>query len=172
MNHPEDEFIRQLTSCQNLLFSYIYNLLGDLHHTRDVLQQTNVVMWKKNQEFEPGTNFKAWAHKCAYYEALSFLRDHKRDRHVFDEELVHLLAEESEEIAMDEDERLLALRHCLAKLPRNQRHLIDRRYRAEVPVRDLAAEFSKKESAIKMLLMRTRDALATCIETKLAEATK
>ena len=55
--------------------------------------------------------------------------------------------------------------------PIRQRSLISQRYREEIPVQQLAAEFGKKESAMKMGLMRLREALRTCIETKLKETT-
>ena len=171
MEAPDKEFVYQLTDWQNRLFGYLVTLLGNLHDARDVLQETNLVLWRKMDEFEPGTNFGAWARKCAYYQALAFLRDRKRDPHLFDDDLLSLFADETADSAHDDDERRLALRDCLAQLPDRQRRLIDQRYREEVPVRQLAADFGKKESAMKMGLMRIREALHTCIETKLKETT-
>lgn len=170
MANPDPNFISQLTDWQNRLFSYLYSLLGNLHDARDVLQETNQVLWRKVGEFEPGTNFGAWARSCAYYEALRFLRDRKRDRHVFDDDLLALLADESAVMTREEDERLLALRHCLGELTPRQRHLIDRRYGAEIPIGKLAVELEKSESAIKMALKRIREALHVCIESNLREA--
>jgi RNA polymerase sigma-70 factor (ECF subfamily) len=165
----ENEFISKLTDWQNRLFAYLYNLLGDLHDTSDVLQETNLVLWRKVDEFEPGTNFGAWARKCAYYEALRFLRDRKRDRHLFDDELLALLADESGRRDKEESELRLALRHCLGELTPRQRRLIDRRYGAGLSIEKLAEEFEKKESAIKMALKRVRETLQVCIESKLRE---
>ena len=171
LDPPDKEFIFQLTDWQNRLFGYLFTLLGSEHDARDVLQQTNLVLWQKIQEFEPGTNFGAWARRCAYFEALAFLRDRKRDRHLFDDDLLALFAEEEVDSAPEEDERFLALRDCLSQLPDRQRQLIDRRYREEIPVRKLATDFGKKESAMKMTLMRIREALHTCIESRLKETT-
>jgi RNA polymerase sigma-70 factor (ECF subfamily) len=171
MAHPDKEFVYQLTDWQNRLFGYLFTLLGNLHDARDVLQGTNLVLWRKVDDFEPGTDFGAWARKCAYYQALAFLRDRQRDRHLFDDDLLALFAGEEPNSAHDDDERRLALRDCLARLPDRQRQLISLRYREEIPVRQLATDFGKKESAMKMALMRIREALQSCIETKLKEAT-
>ena len=168
MGNPDEEYIRQLTDAQNALFGYLVTLLGNPGDAREVLQETNVVLWRKMGDFEPGTNFKAWARKVAYFQALAFLRDRKRDPHVFDEDLLAMLAEEEPE-STDETATLLALRDCLARLPDAQRELMDLRYRAELPVAELASRFRKKQSAMKMALMRTRQALLECIEVKLAE---
>jgi RNA polymerase sigma factor (sigma-70 family) len=59
----------------------------------------------------------------------------------------------------EEEERILALRDCLSTLPDRQREVLQQRYRDDSPIRDLAERFGKKESAMKMSLMRTRQAL-------------
>lgn len=169
MEIPDKEFVYQLTDWQNRLFGYLVTLLGNVHAAHDVLQETNLVLWRKIGEFESGTDFGAWARKCAYFQALAFLRDRRRDQHLFDDDLLQQLAEE-ENSTTDEDERELALRSCLAQLPDRQRELISQRYREGNSIKQLAQNFGKKESALKMNLMRIRQALLTCIESKL-EAT-
>jgi RNA polymerase sigma-70 factor, ECF subfamily len=165
------EFVFLLTDWQNRLFGYLMTLLGNAHDARDVLQETNLVLWKKIGDFEAGTDFGAWARKCAYYQSLAFLRDRKRDRHLFDDEVLALLADEHSSSAWDDSERRLALRDCLACLPDKHRQLIDRRYREEIPIRQLAVDHGKNESALKMAMMRIREVLRQCIESKLEEAT-
>ena len=170
MNTPDREFVYQLTEWQNRLFGYLVTLLGDLHDARDVLQETNLVLWKKIGEFQPGSDFGAWARKVAYFQALAFLRDRKRDRHLFDDDLLARFAEEETDTAQEE-ELALALRDCLARLPTNQRKLVSTRYREGGSIKQLTKRFGKKQSAIKMTLMRVRQALLACIELKLKEAT-
>jgi RNA polymerase sigma-70 factor (ECF subfamily) len=102
---------------------------------------------------------------------LAFLRDRKRDRHLFDDDVLALLANEDTNSSHDEDERRLALRDCLACLPDKHRRLIDRRYREEIPIRQLAVDHGKNESALKMAMMRIREVLRQCIESKLEEST-
>jgi RNA polymerase sigma-70 factor (ECF subfamily) len=167
MNGAENEFAYQLTDWQGRLLAYLVTLLGDLNDARDVLQETNLVLCRRKDECADVRDFGAWARKFAYFQALSFLRDRKRDRHVFDDEVLALIAGESGETP-DEDLRL-ALRDCLSQLPERQRQTIARRYQENIPVRQLAADAGQKESAMKMGLMRIREALRVCIETKLRE---
>jgi RNA polymerase sigma-70 factor, ECF subfamily len=171
MADPDKEFVFLLTDWQNRLFGYLVTLLGNAHDARDVLQETNLVLWKKIGDFEAGTDFGAWARKCAYYQSLAFLRDRKRDRHLFDDEVLALLADEQTSSTRDDSERRLALRDCLACLPDKHRQLIDQRYREEIPIRQLASDHGKNESALKMAMMRIREALRQCIESKLEEST-
>jgi RNA polymerase sigma-70 factor, ECF subfamily len=171
MSQPDKEFVYQLTDWQNRLFGYLVTLLANPHDARDVLQETNLVLWRKVDDFQPGTDFGAWARRCAYYQALAFLRDRKRDRHVFDDDILALLASDDTDFPVDENERRPALRDCLACLPDKHRQLIDKRYREEIPIRQLATDHGKNESALKMAMMRIREVLRICIKSKLEEAT-
>ena len=170
MEQPDNQFLLQITDWQNRLFGYLVTLLGDVHNARDVLQETNLLLWQKMDEFTPGSDFGAWARKCAYFQALAFLRDRKRDGHIFDDELLARLAQDEPHHA-GEEERELALRDCLGQLPERSRKMLQRRYHDGDSVRKLAKDLGKKESAMKMALMRIRQALLTCIESKLQEAT-
>ena len=168
MTPPDKEFVFQLTSWQSRLYGYLVTLLGSVHDAHDVLQETNLVLWQKIDEFESGTDFGAWARRCAYFQARAFLRDRKRDRHVFDDELLDMLAEEGPDETEPED-RELALRDCLSRLPEKQAELIRERYMQGSSIARMSDRLGKKESALKMMLMRIREALLVCIESKLNE---
>lgn len=167
MEAPDKAFVYQLTDCQNRLFGYLVTLLGSVHDAHDVLQETNLVLWRKMDTFALGSNFDAWARKCAYFQALAFLRDRKRDRHLFDDDLVAQFADEATDDAHETSDHILILRDCLMRLPERNRQLIQLRYGQKQSVRQLAEDAGKKESAMKMMLMRIRQMLHKCIESKL-----
>jgi len=171
MAEPDPQFVYDLTDWQNRLFGYLVTLLGNVHDARDVLQETNLVIWRRADTFTPGTDFGAWARKCAYFQAMAFLRDRKRAPSLLGEELLALIAEEQESHVIDENERKLALRDCLSQLSDDHRSLIKCRYQDFLPVRKLAADLGKSESALKMKLLRIREVLHVCISTKLKETT-
>ena len=58
---PADDFVQQLTANQNRLYGYIFSLLGDHHRANDVLQETNMVLWRKAAEFQTDRDFIPWA---------------------------------------------------------------------------------------------------------------
>jgi DNA-directed RNA polymerase specialized sigma24 family protein len=66
MNESE-EFLRLLTDSQGRLFAYFAAALGDFDRANEVLQETNLVMWRKSGEFEMGSNFNAWSYRIAYF---------------------------------------------------------------------------------------------------------
>lgn len=163
-----DSFVQLLTSAQPWLFSYLVMLLGDIHDANNVLQETNMKLWTMANEFRPGSNFRAWARESAYYCALSFSRDRRRERLVVDFSLVENIVSQTdtEEI----DPRRLALRHCLSELDARKLELLRQRYRDETPLSTIAEGQHKTEAAIKMSLRRLRMALLKCIESRMATA--
>lgn len=164
-----DEFVLNIIDVQRRLSAYVYSLVLDEETTREVVQRTNVVLLEKRQQYEPGTQFSAWAMKVAYYEILAVRRDRGRERLLFDDEVLARLAEAGEQAVFASDDRLEALMACLASLPYRQRELVLRRYQAENSVKQLADQMRKTPAAISNLLYRTRAQLLECVRRKLGE---
>ena len=167
-SEAQSELVTLLTAAQPQLYSYITTLLGDVHAASNVLQETNIVLWTKADEFRPGSNFLAWAREIAYYKALAYIRELKRDRLIVDYRLVEKAFARLDR--SDENERRLALRHCLSQLSEPQRQLLRVRYAEGVSIASMAKQQDKTESAVTMALGRIRQALMACVKRRLATA--
>ena len=88
--------MRDLINCQPALYAYILSLLPNREDANDVLQDANLVMWRRSDEFVEGTNFLAWAYQIARYKVLAHHRDCHRDRHIFDDGLFAQLADQAD----------------------------------------------------------------------------
>ena len=163
------QFVQLLIEVQPRLFAYITALLGDVHDASNVLQETNMLMWQKAEDYKPGTNFRAWAREIAYYKALAFVRDSKRDKLIVNQALIEQYFAQSDD--WDEDERRLALRHCVARLDVRQRQLLRQRYEEGTSMKQLAEQQGKSQAAVKMALRRVRESLMACIQRKLSVST-
>jgi RNA polymerase sigma-70 factor (ECF subfamily) len=159
------EFITQLTAAQPSLWAYVFSLLPEHVPAQDVLQETNLTLWRKAQEFQPGTSFLAWACQVAYFHVLSHRRRVRRDRLVFDEEVFAYLAERQADRAAELGERLTTLRGCLEKLPEPSRRLLAQRYAPGGSVKDLAEADGRSVAALSQVLYRIREKLLNCIQT-------
>jgi RNA polymerase sigma-70 factor, ECF subfamily len=154
---------RLVAEHQGHLRAYILSLV--LHPTvaEDVLQETNIVLWKKANEFEPGTNFKAWAFRVAWLEVRRQRRTAGRDRLVFDDELVGQIEAEAGSATREYEARRKMLLRCLRKLGGEQRRLVIERYFAGRAVKEIAAERNRSVNLISQLLFRARQSLANCV---------
>lgn len=170
---PSEQFIQLLTENQNRLYGYIFSLLGDRSHTADVLQETNLVLWRKIEEYDRRRPFLPWAFSVARYQVLANLRDRKRDRVLLDSELVESMSREAEMVASQIDSIREALNRCLQQLNSSNRRLIERRYFESESLNDIAESTSRTAGAVKVALLRVRKQLAKCIQHRLtAEGTR
>lgn len=166
-----EQFVRQLTENQNRLYGYVYSLLGDRSWTADVVQETNLVLWRKIDEFQPNRPFLPWAFAIARFQVLAHVRDQKRDRLLLDVELVETLSVDAERQAGQMDVVRRALRPCMQMLTPTNRELIERRYFHAMSVADIAEAVDRTVGSIKVALLRIRRQLGKCVQQRLAAET-
>lgn len=159
------DFASQITGSQQRLYAYIRSLLDNSASAWDVLQETNVVLWKKQAEFELGTNFDAWAFTVARFQVMAWLRDRKREPlDVMTPELCELMAEDASVETAAFDQRLLALQKCREQLPDRSRHMVELYYERGRSVKQVAEDLKMGAEAVKQALFRLRRLLQDCIE--------
>lgn len=169
MQRDTESFIELLTGAQSAVFGYVMSICHDPSLAKDIVQETNLTLWRKAEDFEEGTNFTAWACRTAYFHVLNHRRKQSREQLVFDEDVFDYLAERQEARSQHTDERLEALRACIGALPPQQRDLIDRRYLPGATVQAIAKDDGKSEGAISQALFRIRTALQKCVEQKMVK---
>ena len=90
----EEEFVSQLTAHQSAMQAFIASLMPGDPAVDDVLQAANLTLWRKRAEFEPGTNFRAWAFQCAKWCARAHFKELGRKHWlVFDDGLVEAIGD-------------------------------------------------------------------------------
>jgi RNA polymerase sigma-70 factor (ECF subfamily) len=164
----QEQFVRNLVDCQPSLYAYILSLLPNRDDAADILQDTNLVMWRRSGEYAEGTNFLAWAHKIVRFKVLAHHRNRRRDRHIFDDSLFDLLANEAEGRAHDREGITDTLDDCMAELPPAQRELVRQRYAPGASVREMAQERNQTVAVLSVTLSRIRNVLLECIQRKRA----
>jgi RNA polymerase sigma-70 factor, ECF subfamily len=162
------EFIEELTRAQRLLYGFIYSMLRDPAAADDVLQETNLVLWKKSGDFRPGTNFVGWAFQIAQWQVMAYRKRRQRTREYFDDDLLARLADDAGGRVERIEQRHRALRDCLKRLRPRQQALISRRYEPGGSVNQIALQNGRSPKAISEALRRIRSILMDCIERTLA----
>ena len=162
-------FVQLFARHEPSLRSFVRPLVPTWDDLDEVIQQTCLVLWRKFEEFETGTDFLAWACTIARFEVLKYRRAWARDRHVFGDELLALIADEgAAESARRERERR-ALDACVEHLQPRQRELIRRCYSGGTSIKDAAASLGRSATSLYKALNRIRLSLLECIEHSLAQ---
>lgn len=167
MQRDSEAFVQLLTEAQRNVHAFIFSLCHHSASAKDILQETNLTLWRKAEDFTEGTDFTAWACRTAYYHVLNYRRRQSREHLVLDEEVLDYLAERQEIRAESGDRRLEALQLCLTKLPDSQRDLLEQRYAPGASVQAMAVTIGKSEGALSQALFRIRAVLQQCIEKQL-----
>lgn len=156
-----------LTENQNRIFAFIFSLLPDKEAAHDVLQETNVILCQKLEEFQEGTSFVAWAFRIAQFQVLAYVRDRGRDRHCFDVQLIADLAKAKLQKELASDDRQSALQSCIGELNEKHYRLIRARYWENGSVAQMAKTLNRSVGYVSQTLYRIRLQLIDCVQRRM-----
>ena len=163
-----ERFAQLLATCQRRVFLYALSLVQNAADAEEILQETNLVLWRKFDRYRPGTSFARWACRIAHFEVLKFYERRSREQRLFSSEFIEALAVESETLSDELDARREALGQCLGKLREADRRLVLRRYEEHATTRIVAEALGRSVQGTRKSLHRIRMALLSCIERTLA----
>jgi len=162
----------RIAASQRPLYAYIRSLVTPWGSVEDVLQEVNLVLWRKAGEFDGRGDFLTWACRIAYLQVLAHRKKVQRDRFVpLDESILADLSEPLADRVRETDSRLDALRLCLDSLSSDARMLISARYREGGSAQAVAKEVDRPPGSVRVTLHRIRKILLACIQKRLAEGT-
>ncbi len=164
-----EDFVRLFTHHEPQLRAFVRSLLPTWNDVDEVMQETSLVLWRKWSDFDPQSDFMKWGCVVARFEVLKYRRRMARDRHVFDADLVELLAEEGADEVEPLDRQRKALEGCLRQLPNNQRRLVMAAYAPGRTIKETAAATGKSATAFYKTLNRIRTALLECVHRSLKQ---
>ena len=132
-----------LVQNQSYIRSYIACMVPNRNDCDDVLQETLSEMWHKFDEYEEGTNFRAWGVAIARFKILSHQRKYKASKLHFNSNTLKLLEEEtdsnSEKNFMQDQKSIL--RQCLEKLSNKEKKYLSFRYKEQLTFQGIADHF-------------------------------
>lgn len=158
-----------LMESQNSLYAFIYSLLGRSDEAYDVLQETNIALLEKEEQYDQTRSFMTWACRFAHLQVLAHRGRQTRDRHRFDDELVNMLALEMGKEVPNSDSRLKQLSRCIQRLPTRHQWLIVQHYELGIPYDEIGKKLGKTVNALTVSMSRVRRKLHECMRYRIAE---
>ena len=168
----EENFVQLFAANERHLRAFVRSMGLDWNAVDDVVQTVSLVMWRKWDTFDPTTDFMRWARVITRFEVLKFRRTMARDRHVFTDDLMQLLADAADEQgeASASEPYRAALEECLETLPPASRELISAAYRGDRTIGQVARDLGKSATALYKTLDRIRQNLQICVERRMSQA--
>lgn len=166
-----EAFAGLVTRYQQRLFVALAPCCRGADEADDLVQEAFVRAFRRIHDFRSGQPFYPWLKTIA----LNQLRDRARRSAVAAEHRPGLLEQwrrqHLDEAVNDDDEACLqALRRCVNQMDAQAAALVEARYGQGLELSELAHRHGSKLGAMKMRLLRLRQALRECVERRLTGA--
>jgi RNA polymerase sigma-70 factor (ECF subfamily) len=167
-----DAFVQLLAQSQRRIFLFVMSMVPNWNEAEEIIQETNLLLWREFDHFQPGTNFAAWACQIALNQVLAWRKRQQRDRVRFSPAFLEAVAEEATAEADWLEDRSRALAHCIEKLPERHRLLLRCRYNEGQTIDSIGRELGRSADAIYRTLSRIRHTLYKCVTESLAQGNR
>lgn len=158
-----EQFLRQYSAHEPAIRAFVRRLVPARTDVPDVMQEVALVLWKKFEHLPNPDDFRRWAFGVAKNEALAWLRDKRRDRHVLAEDVLEQLALDATALEPVLDSHRSGLEACLEKLPADQRSLLLAAYEPGARIQEVAERSRRTVGGFYQWLHRVRLHLLDCV---------
>lgn len=171
----EEAFCRIVRLHQGRVRTYLSRFARNPDVADDLAQEVFLTAYQSLRTFKGDAPLSLWLIGIARHRALRYLRDEARRKAREGgrfRALVASLQAEAVEAAEAElprfDRELAALRDCLNALPGESSEIVTQHYFQGRTLVSLAGQLGKKETALRVSLLRIRAALRRCVQGKLS----
>ena len=162
---------RLWSEAQPVVAAMIVGAVVDFQHAEDLVSQVAETVVMKFGDYDRSRPFMPWALGIARNIVLRHYERRAGDRLVFFEErTLSALAVAQEEVAGEAAERLALMRQCLAEVKGKTRRVMEMRYLHGVKPAAFGRALDMTSNAVWVMLHRGREAVARCVQLKLAGA--
>lgn len=157
-----------------MLMAYIRTIQADQVAADDVWQETMLVAWRRIDDYDASRPFGPWLRGIAHKIVLANYSKAKGKVTITDSESLEYLSQRFESVQSLKgdtlDEKLEALRDCIALLSGNERQCVELRYSQSLMPAELSDRLGVALETIKKRLLRAKQRLVQCITSKIEAA--
>ena len=155
-----------------MLTAFIRSAVSDSALADDIWQETMLIAWRRLDDYDMSRPFAPWLRGIAHRTIQAKRRQSSRWVLVDDDESLAYLSSRFDELQRLQgdtlDEKLDALRDCVAHLPEQERLCIELRYVESMMPAELSQKLGTALETIKKRLVRGKQRLMQCMQGKLA----
>ncbi|MEN6308366.1 MAG: sigma-70 family RNA polymerase sigma factor [Anaerohalosphaeraceae bacterium] len=158
-----EEFLNLFRTNEDRIFGFILTFLPNFAKAEDILQETMIIMWRKFDEFESGTNFAAWGIKIARYNLYKFHENHQAGVVRFDSDAIEAISQQVGDMDTRKTNSYIdALLHCFEKLGSQGRQLMLLKYEQNFKVQEISEKIGRSIRDTYRILSRIQHTLHEC----------
>lgn len=161
-------FVDLLTANYYRIHAFVLSMVPNDNDADDIMQETATLMWKNFEQFEPGTNFVAWAVTIAKFQVLRYQKQRQRSKIVLSEKTHDLLIADNQLMEPGVQDRFRALQKCIKRLPEKDQEFLQLRYSPGATAKSVAQIVGASIGAVYRHGGRLNDLLLRCIRQTLS----
>lgn len=159
----DEMFVSRMNASQRQLRAFLVGLAPASVDADDLLQEVNLALWRKRDQYDPSQDYTKWAFGFAALELRSQRRKSAQDRHWFSDSTIELLASDWQQSSHFLDDCRLALATCLQKLGKPEREVVEAKYARQLTMKQIASETGRPQSTIYKVFARALKSLRECV---------
>jgi RNA polymerase sigma-70 factor (ECF subfamily) len=163
LNTDPTQFMELYSAHEMRIRGYVQSLVPYWSDADDIVQKCSLTLWRRFSQFEPGTNFFAWACQIVRFEVLKYRKSAAREKMVFGDAFIDAVAKHTVRNCDDLQTRIKFLQECVGKLSPDHRELLRLRYDEERSVGSVAKTLDRPIEGVYKALSRIRLALYGCV---------
>lgn len=148
---------------------FVGAFIHNYNDAQDIVQEVAKAAVESIHSYDLDKPFGPWILGVARFKVIDHLRKNGKDRHVFDSDAINHLAGAYAKKDDQLDDMKSALADCMQGLSKRDRKALNLRYVDDAKPAEVADELRINPGTARVLLHRIRQALAQCVERKLAE---
>lgn len=148
--------------------AFVFSAVSGFQDAEDVVQQVALTVARRFDEYDESRPFVAWALWLAKSRVVDHYRNRQRQQRIFPEAVLDQVAAVLVQRQPDRQARQAAMEHCIGKLPEKSRRLLELRYLEDNSIDFVANSINSTRGAVRVMLFRLRNTLASCIQAQLA----
>ena len=157
-------FVALLGAHDRRLLSYILALVPNYANAEELAQQVRLRLWEQFDNYDVEKDFGAWARTIAYYLILAHRKSTAGQALQLSDEICDAIALKVTVSLEQNDDWHWALQECLGRLDESKRQVLMRYYSTGESLREVAAQMGRSFDAVRHSVLRTRMAIADCVE--------
>ena len=159
----DEVIVSRMNASQRQLRAFIIGLVPSASDADDLLQEVNMALWRKRDQYDLDQDYLPWAYGFAAMEVRGYRRKAAKDQHWFSDSTIDMLATDWPKFSTYMDDCRQALATCLQKLGKPEQQVIVAKYGRQLSIKEIAAETGRPQSTIYKIYARSLKSLKACI---------
>lgn len=166
LDGDRDQYARLIGRYQEVLYRHALGMVGDPDAAADLVQESFIKGFTSLARCQDPERFGAWVFRILRNRCLDYLKDRRRGHLPLEEGMAIAASTDEPELELDRAQVRGAIGRALETLPEAQREAFLMKHVEDRSYEEMAELLGASVSALKMRVMRAREALQTLLSVR------